>query len=155
MAKKQRVSVVGTVLTVEYPTIGRKFTVDFSKYSPEIQKCALAHGYKQKFGDAASGKSPQEKYDEVQEIHASLLANEWERTASPDMTAIVVEAVHRINPKKYPMEKLNKAAEAKPDQVKTWRANAEVKAMIAKILAERAAKRAEEAEDDEELNIEL
>lgn len=142
MAKKQRVSVVGTVLTVEYPTIGKKFTVDFSGYPEAIQDCALAHGYKQKFGDAASGGSPAEKYAEVQAIHASLLAGEWERTATPDLTPIILEAVSRI--KKVPMKKLEGVPEEK---VKEWGANGKVRAEILKIRAERAAKAAEEAED--------
>ena len=86
MAKKQRVSVVGTVLTVEYPTINKKFVMDYSKYSASVQVFALAHGFKQKFGDAASGGTPGEKFDEVQAIHACLLAGDWERTATHDLT---------------------------------------------------------------------
>lgn len=149
MAKKQRVSVVGTMLTVEYPTIGKKFAVDFSKYSPEIQSAALAHGYKQKFGDAASGGTPAEKLAEVEAIHASLTSGEWERTASPDLTPLICEAVARI--KKVPVAKILAVAEKAPDTVKSWSADLKVKATIAKIRAERAAALAEE--DDTELEV--
>lgn len=149
--KKQRVSVVGTVLTVEYPTIGKKFTVDYSKYGQPVQVCALAHGYKQKFGDAASGGTPAEKLAEVNAIHASLLAGEWERTATVDLTPIICEAVARI--KRVPLGKISKIAEGHEEMVKEWGSNAKVRAEILKIRAERASKIAEES--DEEIQIDL
>lgn len=151
MAKKQRVSVVGTVLTVEYPTIGKKFSVDFSKYAEPIQVAALAHGYKQKFGDAASGGTPQEKLAEVEAIHASLLAGEWERTASPDLTPLICEAVSRLQG--IPLAKLQKVADKEPEKVKSWGSNLKVKAEMMKIRAEKAAQAADES--DEELDIEV
>lgn len=145
MAKKQRVSVVGTVLTVEYPTIGKTFRTDYSKYPEAIQAAALAHGFKQKFGDAASGQEPAEKFAEVQAIHACLLTGEWERTATPDLTPLICEAIARI--KKVPLAKMEKIAEKEPERVKEWGSNAKVKAEILKIRAERAAKAAESSED--------
>lgn len=151
MAKKQRISVVGTILTAEYPTIGKKFTVDFSGYDAAVQQAALAHGFKQKFGDAASGGSPAEKYAEVQAIHASLLEGEWERTAAPDLTPIICEAVARIQGIK--LEKVQKAAEGNEETVKKWGSNLKVKAEILKIRSERAALAAEES--DEDLDIEV
>lgn len=153
MAKKQRVSMVGTMLTVEYPTIGKKFSVDTAKYPDAIQTCAKAHGYKQKFGDAASGGSPAEKYAEVQKIHETLMSGEWERTATPDLTPIICEALARI--KRVPLAKVEKAAEeAGEEQVKAWGTNPKVKAEILKIRAERAAKVAAESDDDLEIEIE-
>ena len=152
MAKKQRVSVVGTVLTVEYPTIGKVFKVDFATYPEEIQPIALAHGFKQKFGDAKSGGTPAEKFAEVQLIHASLLAGEWERTTGPvDLTPIICEAVARIMKAKLPA--VMKIAEAHPDRVETWKTQPRVRAEILKIRAERAAEAAEA--DDEEIIIDL
>ena len=146
MAKKQRLSIVGTVLTVEYPSIGKKLVVDFSKYKPEIAACALAHGFKQKFGDAKSGKSAGEKFEEVKEIHASLLAGEWERTAAPDLTPIICEALARI--KKVPLKKVEQTAQAAGEEVvKGWGKDPKVRAEILKIRAERAAVEAEESEE--------
>lgn len=144
MAKKQRVSVVGTVLTVEYPTIGKKFVTDYAKYPEAVQVAALAHGYKQKFGDAASGQEPAEKYAEVQAIHAALLAGEWERTATPDLTPLIAEAIARI--KRLPLAKVQKLP---TEKLKEWGANAKVKATMLQIRAERAAKAAEESDDIE------
>lgn len=145
--KKQKIGVNGTVLTVQYPTIGKQFSVDFAKYSDKMRAAAMVHGFKQKFGDAASGGTPEEKLAEVRAIHESLMNDEWERTGERDMTAVICEAVSRL--KKIPLPKILKAAEVAPDQVKEWRVNAKVKAEIAKIYAERAKKRAEEAEESD------
>lgn len=152
MAKKQSVTFRdGKLLRVEYASIQKVFEVDVSKYSTEIRAQAMAHGFKQKFGDAASGGTPAEKYAEVQAIHSSLLAGEWERTATPDLTPIICEAVARI--KKVPLGKIQKAVVGHEDVVKKWAANPKVKAEVAQIRAERAAKLAEESE--EELDIEI
>jgi len=151
MAKKQRVSVVGTVLTVEYPTINKTFRVDFSRYPAAVQPYALAHGYKQKFGDAESGGTASEKFAEVQLIHQSLLAGEWERTGTRDLTPLICEAIARI--KKVPVKKLTDFAEKHPEKILEQGAKQIVKAEIAKIRAERAAKLAEESEDEIEIDL--
>lgn len=146
MAKKQSVTFrEGRLLRVEYPTIGKVFEVDVSKYPEGIAALAMAHGFKQKFGDAASGGTPQEKFEEVQSIHSSLLAGEWERTAAPDLTPIICEAVARI--KGIKVDKIHKIAEKQPEKVKQWGTAPKVKAVILQIRAERAAKAAEESED--------
>ncbi len=144
--KKQVVTMAGSVLTVAYPTIGKTFKTDTAKYTAALQQAALAHGWKQKFGDAASGKSPTEKYEMVQRIHAELLNGNWELTGTVDHSAIIIEAVSRI--KKLKLAEVEKAAAKAPDKVKEWGTNASVKAEVAKIRAERAAKAAEESDDD-------
>lgn len=154
--KKQTVSVVNGVLTVEYPSIGKTFRADLSKYPQSIREDALEHGFKQKFGDAASGKTPAEKYAMVQRIHDSLLAGEWELTATPDRSPIIKEAVSRI--KKVKIAQLDKLLDALTEEQRTaklkeWSTHAKVKAEIAKIIAERAAKAADE--QDEDLDIDL
>ena len=150
MAKKQKVAVVDGILTVEYPTLGKKFVADLTKYSDGIRQQAMDHGFKQKFGDAASGKTATEKYEMVQRIHAGLLEDQWELTSTPDMSGIVVEAVCRL--KKLKEAAVRAAIEKNEGKLKEWSANASVKAEIAKIRAERAAKAAEEA-DDIEINL--
>lgn len=152
MAKKQSVTFRdGKILRVEYPTIGKVFETDVSKYDPHIIALAMAHGFKQKFGDAASGGTPAEKFEEVQAIHASLLAGEWERTATVDLTPLICQAVSRI--KRVTLAKVEAAAKkAGPDKVKEWGTDLKVKAEIAKIRAEKAQ---EAAADAEEVDIEL
>lgn len=152
--KKQQVYKKGNIVGVFYPELQKSVEVDLTKLSEPMKFCGLQHGIGQKLGDAASGKTAQEKFDEASAIRDALMQGIWERTASPDMTPLVIEALNRIDPKKFPKGKLEKAAAAKPEAVKEWRANAKVKAEIAKILAERAAARAEEA-DEEEVEIEL
>lgn len=149
--KKQRVSVVASILTVEYPAIGKVFKADISKYPEAMRQEAEKHGWKQKFGDAESGKSAQEKYDMVCRMHEGIMSGQWELTAKVDMTPAICEAVARI--KKIPLEKVRKVAEAKPETVKEWGANPKVKAEIAKARAEKAAKLAAESKD--EINIEI
>ena len=152
--KKQQVYKKDNIVGVFYPELAKAVEVDLSKLSEPMKFCGLQHGIGQKLGDAASGKSAAEKFEEASLIRDALMQGVWERTASPDMSGLVIEALNRIDPKKYPKVKLEKAAEKDPEKVKSWRANAQVKAMIAKILAERAAARAEESEDDE-IEIEL
>lgn len=151
MAKKQKVSVVGTVLTVEYPSINKKFSTDYSKYPTEMRAEGERHGWKQLFGDCASGGTPTEKFAMVQRRHESILAGQWELTGTVDLTPIICEAVARI--KRIPLKNIEKTAVAAPEMVKTWGSNSKVKAEILKIRAERAAKVAEES--DEELVIEI
>lgn len=149
--KKQRVSFVEGILSVEYPTIAKVFKANVSKYPEAIREAAMIHGFKQKFGDAASGGTPGEKFAEVQSIHDSLLAGEWERTATIDLTPLILEAVARI--KGVSVAKMQKAAEkAGVDKVKEWGQHPQTKAEIAKIRAEKAEKAAAEAED---LEIEM
>jgi hypothetical protein len=152
MAKKQKVAVVGWVLTAEYPTIGKKFSADISKYPQAMKDELCKHGAKQKFGDAESGGSPQDKYAMVQRIHEGLMQGNWELTSTPDMSGIILEAVSRL--KKIPVAKLEPIAAKNPEKVKEWGGNVKVKAEIARIRAERAQKAADEAEDaDLEIDI--
>jgi hypothetical protein len=157
--KKQEVSTQGTVITCNYPSIGKSFVFDTAKYPASVQEDAKMHGYRQKFGDAKSGKSAGEKYAEVQLIHASLLAGEWERTATPDFTPLILEAVARIKGLKVDLEKRtlakgNKTSKPSEEQVKEWSGNAKVRAMMQKIRAEKLAKIAEESEDEIEVDLE-
>ena len=145
--KKQKLSIKGTTLTVAYPSIGKTFVTDYSKYPAAIKLAATAHGFSQKFGDAKSGCSPAEKYEMVQRIHESLLAGDWELTGTRDTSAIVIEAIVRL--KDIPEVDLKKAIEAKPEKLVEWRENVKVRAEIAKIRAERAAVLVDDAEDDD------
>lgn len=156
--KKQQVAVSGSIITVTYPTIGKVFRFDTAGYPDVIQVSAKMHGYKQKYGDAKSGQTPEEKYAEVQLIHASLLAGEWERTATPDLTPLILEAVARIKGLKVDLEKRtlakgNKVSTPSEEQVKNWGTSQKVRAVMLKIRSERAVKLAEESEDEIEVEF--
>lgn len=153
-AKVQTLAYEGDVLTITYPKINKKVVVDTSKLPHQSYACR--HGWKQRFGDFESGdKTGAQKFDTVSKYVEHLKAGgDWNMSGERDTTAIVVEALNRIDSKKYPKNKLLKVAEQNPDAVKDWRANVRVRAMIAKIYAERAAKAAE-SEEEEDLNIDL
>lgn len=151
-AKKQKLSWAGEVLTVEFPSLKKSLVVDVSKYSDDVRHEAMLHGFKQKFGDAKSGMSAAEKYEDVKAIHANLLEGEWARTATPDMTPLICLAVSRI--RSIPLEDVLEAAEkAGAEKVKEWGSKVKVKAEILQIRKERL--EAEAADDDEEIEIEV
>lgn len=157
MAKVLKKAIVDGVLVLEFEKIGKSLRVNLADFPQENHKEAEEHGYLQRFGDLESGDDlGQKKYEACKELAQHYKdGGDWRMTAgSRDTTAIVLEAVHRLDPKKYPKDKLEKAAAAKPEQVKVWRANVAVRAKIAKILAERAAERAK-AEEADEIEIEV
>lgn len=154
-AKIQVLSYDGDTLVIDFQKIGKKYRIDTSKLPH--QEYARKHGWKQRFGDLKSGDTQgNEKLEEVKRLHHHLLGGgDWNMSGERDTTAIVVEALHRIDSKKYPKAKLLAAAEKKPELVKEWRSAPKVKAMIAKIYAERAEAAAAEAEEqDVEINLE-
>lgn len=153
--KKQKIEVVGTVITVSYPTIRKSLSRDVSKFEDAVKFEAMIHGFKQKYGDVESGGSPAEKFAMLTRVMESHDAGSWDLTTKADDGAIVIEAVTRI--KGLEVEEVRavveKAGEAGPEKLKEWRTNAKVKAEIAKIRAERAAAAAEEAEDEDEIEL--
>lgn len=148
-------SMSGTVLSLSFEQIGKKLDVDVSAFKPEIRAQAEQHGWLQRFGDLESGdKVGKLKFEACKALAEHLKAGgTWDMPRDVDTTAIVIEAVHRCKPK-YSVEMLMKAVEKKPEQVADWRANAEVKSMIAKIRAEKAAAAAKVAEK-QEITIEV
>jgi hypothetical protein len=155
MAKKQRVSRTGNIVKVEYPTLRKQIEVDITKLSPEIQFLGLAHGIGQKLGDAASGGTPQEKFEMATRIIENLRDGNWELTSQGDNGAEVIAAVSRI--KKIKPDVIEKSLSALTDEkrdekLKEWRSNPKVKAEIAAERARRAAEAAEE--DDTDLDLE-
>lgn len=129
--KKQKLTwdEAGRVLTCAYPSIGKKLVVDTAKFSAGIQEDARQHGYHQKFGDAASGGTPAEKFAEASLILESLLTGEWSRTAGPvDRTPEILAAVcalkactvKEIDKKAYLVNAAGAKAEITEDLVAAW-----------------------------------
>lgn len=155
--KKQRITVDGTVLKVEYPTIRKSVSVDVSKFSEKVRHEAMLHGFKQKYGDVESGGTAAEKYDMLQRVIAAHESGSWDvQAGTRDDSGIIIEAVAlRFD---YTVEQVNAALDEADDReakLKEWRSNPKVKATIAKIRADRAEAAAEEAEaDDIEIDVE-
>jgi len=150
--KKQKVSVIGSVVTVEYPTISKTVSIDVTKLPEQVRMDGLLHGIKQKLGDAESGKSPTEKYSMAQRIVENMLAGEWELTATRDDSGIIIEAIAVIKKLKIAQVEASLSEmddDEKATKLKEWRAHPKVKAAIAKIRADRAAAAAKDSDDDD------
>lgn len=138
---------------------GSKREVNLSDLPQEIQVTLALHGLAQKLGDSyASVKGNVgdaiKKFDAVL---AQLTSGEWaakrEGEGSSKVTELA-EAIARI--KNVSVEIANAAvAKATDDQVKGWKANSTVKAVIAQIRAEKAQKRLEKEKEAGEIEIEL
>lgn len=138
---------------------GTSHEVALSDLPQEIQLNLALHGLSQKLGDSyASVKgdvnAAKEKFAATLK---QLLAGEWaakrEGEGSSKVTELA-EAIARI--KGVEVAVANAAVgKATDEQIKGWKANAKVKAVIAEIRAEKAAKRAAKDEAPKELEIDL
>lgn len=89
MAKVQSITWKQDVITITYGS-GQVFTGDCATLPPNIyQACDSArHGIGQKLGDAKSGGTASEKYEEVLEIWSGLKAGSWNRKGGSDESLI-------------------------------------------------------------------
>jgi hypothetical protein len=144
MAKKQKIVVEGSRVTVQYPTLGKELTQDVAKLSKEVKFAAMLHGFKQCYGDSASGGSPQEKFEMCNRRMEAHRNGSWDLDSREQDLTIVVEALSRVLgqtvakveeelERKYPDE------ERYDERLKELRILPKVKAEIAQIRAERAA----------------
>lgn len=147
--KKQEVSHEGAIVTVNYPTIGKKHVIDTSEFSAKLHQRAEMHGWEQKFGDAKSGKTPQEKYDHVSRILEALREDKWNVTAiRADNEAIVIEACAKLLKTTVELltADLDKLDEDKRDEkLSEWAANPKVKLEILEMRQKAAKKAAKDA----------
>lgn len=123
-----------------------------------IRLRAEMHGFNQKIRDAAAGFSKEKDYDGAFEammaVVEALEAGEWNRKATATKgKGILSEAIARI--KGVSVEAAQAAvAKATEDQVKAWQKNPKVASVMAEIVAERAKKRAADAADEIEIDLE-
>ncbi len=133
---------------------GKMLEFDTNRCSEEIRKTLLLHGASQKIGDSFAGAKQNYAVgiESAQDVIDQLLAGAWragrgEGESRPRL-AELAEAIARI--KSVVIEKATVAVEkATDEQRKAWRLNAKVKAVIAQIRAEKAAKALEEAGETE------
>lgn len=132
---------------------GKSITFDLNKCSEEMLKDLAKHGASQKIGDAAASCSKDEEYsrafEQMSSVADNLVKGLWKAEGSGGSgTGILAEALAEITGKK--LEAVQKAIEAADEEkLKTWRSKPKVKAVVARISAERAAARAAAAEDEE------
>ena len=133
---------------------GKTLEFDSNRVSEEIRKTLLLHGASQKIGDSFAGAKGnfQLGLQSAQDVIEQLYAGAWsagrgEGEARPRL-AELAEAISRI--KAVVLDRAAAAVEkASDEQRKAWRLNAKVKAVIAQIRAEKAAKALEEAGEQE------
>ena len=137
---------------------GQSLTFDAAECDESIQQRAMMHGFNQKIRDAAAGFSKEKDYEGAFEamlaVIEALQAGEWNRKATATKgKGILAEAIARI--KGVSVEAAQSAvAKANEDQVKAWQKNPKVASVMAEIVAERAKKRAADAADEIEIDLE-
>ena len=136
---------------------GKTLSCDSNKIPEETRKQLMLHGISQKVGDSFAGvkgnyaEGMQNAQDTIDQLYAGVWKAAREDDARPRL-AELAEAIARI--KQVPLEAATAAVEKGSDeQRKSWRSNAKVKAVIAQIRAEKAAKALEEA-GEQELKVE-
>lgn len=151
--RKQKITHVGPLYTVEYPTIKKTLKFDVSKFSDEVREEAMYHGFDQKYGDAKSGGTPMEKYEMTQRILAAHEAGSWNVEDRVFDISLILAAVARVKEITVTQAKDALAKFGDDDEqiakAKEWSQNKKVKAAIAAIRAERLAEAAEESDDDD------
>lgn len=138
---------------------GEVIELNVAELPQEMQTQLMLHGAAQKGGDSYAGVKGNlaEGKANLQGVIDQLKNGEWRGAgdeARPRL-AELAEAIARI--KNAPLDKATAAVEkASDEQRKTWRSNAGVKSMIAKIRAEKAAKALEAAgENAQEVDVDL
>lgn len=150
-------------MTHTFEHIGKSHVTPIGKLFERLGRQGYRHGMKQRAGDF--GALPKEMSDaEKERTHLERLqawtahleaGGDWKMPKGEvDTSGQVIEAMNRIDPKKYPVSLLEQALERKPEQLKKWRADASVQAMIAKIRAEKLAKVAKGSKEEIEIEME-
>lgn len=133
---------------------GKEVTCQPDKAEASIQRAAMFHGFNQKIRDAAAGFSRDNDYAGAYAAMGSvldtLLSGLWNAKGGASGESDLAQAV--ANLKKITIEKASAAVRAlDEDQLKALRGKASIKAELLRIKAERAAKVADAAEDDEDI----
>jgi len=119
-----------------------------------IQRAAMFHGFNQKIRDAAAGFSKDNDFtgafNAMGNVVETLASGLWNAKGGASGESDLAQAV--ANLKKISLDKASEIVRAlDEDQMKALRGKASVKAEILKIKAERAAKVADAADDDEDI----
>lgn len=138
---------------------GTKLELDSNSLNEEMRKQLMLHGISQKVGDSFAGVKGNyaEGIQNAKDVIEQLLAGEWKAgrddSARPRLAELAA-AIARI--KNVELDKATAAVEkATDEQRKSWRSNAKVKAVIAQLRAEKAAKALEEAGAQAEIEVAL
>jgi hypothetical protein len=133
---------------------GKEVSCRPDEMSESIQRAAMFHGFNQKIRDAAAGFSKDTDftgaYSAMRATLETLESGLWNAKGGASGESDLAQAL--ANLKGFPLEKASEIIRSlDEDQLKVLRAKASVKAEILKIKAERAARVAEAADDDEDI----
>lgn len=150
----------GSVLYLNFAN-GKKLEFDLEKVNGETQRRLALHGASQKIGDSFAGVKGNfaTGIGNAEKVISQLYAGEWEgeREGGGPRLAELSAAIARI--KNVPVEKAAAAVEkASKEQRDGWRSNAQVKAMVAQIRAEKAAAALQESQkggQSQEITVDL
>jgi len=145
--KKQKVSADGSVVSVEYPTLNKRVSLDLDDLDDDMRFAFMVHGAQQKLGDAASGKPPEEKYEMASRIIESVLAGKWNLDAERDTSTSIIAAVAELLG--VDRAEVEAAVNTKPEKIDEWRKSAKVKAKVSEMRAAKLAALAEGSDDPE------
>lgn len=128
-------------------TDGAESEVDLDSLPAAIVRNLALHGLSQKLGDSyASVKgNVAEAKERYEAVLTQLRAGDWrkQREGGEGVTRVTELAAAIARFRNAPVEKANAlVAAATPEQKKTWQGNAQIKAIIATIRAEKAAAKA-------------
>ena len=136
---------------------GQKLVADPKKYPETQQVNLLAHGVKQKLGDATAGFSAKKDFAgafaAMTEVHEALMADSWDRDRVGGIGVSMDDLVRAIaEVKKADIGKVRIAVEAAgTEKRKEWVTNKTILSKIAKYRADRL----EEASKKEQVELEI
>jgi hypothetical protein len=137
---------------------GAALTLDPEGLTQTIREQAMMHGLNQKIRDAAAGFSKSGDfigaYNAMSDVIEALYEEKWNRAGGGTATGgFLAEAIVEL--KGCTLAQAQAAvAKATDEQKKAWKSNAKIAAIVTRLQAERAAKRAADADEDLEIDIE-
>lgn len=145
--KKQAIKIVGTIVSIIYPTLGKEVNVDTRDLTEGVCERLMLHGLGQKLGDAASGKDPEEKYEMASRIKEALLDGKWNLDADRDNTAAIVSAVAELLG--VTDGEVYAALDANPDKITEWKNSGKVKVKMSEMRTRKLEAAAADADEPE------
>lgn len=128
---------------------GRNITLMFADVAEAVVPWALQNGFSQKLGDSYAGLQGDEAYAECEAVRDALLSGDWNRRG--DGTGGVYLPMALAELAKVTLEEAKaKLAELSSEERKAISGRKDVKAVIARLKADAAMKRAE-AEEGEDI----
>ena len=130
---------------------GKKLSAKIDGLSPEMVKQLALHGLSQKVGDSAANCAKLDEFtralEQMTATWENLLQDKWRADGGSGSSVLIAALIeHTGKSEAVIREAVGKADEEK---LKQWRGNASIKAIMARIAAEKAAAKAADTEDDD------